>query len=141
MDCARRVQWWRFTSTTSRATLRTRSGSKDLPDQVRLVARVLGDARAPLTEQQVASKFTGRGPWKMRLPQLLETLVSLGRARRVAGGVIAADLSLGTAGVKSAFTLCRAAHPYAAAFCPLRLARQARAAPAMRQFLRGIAPR
>lgn len=35
---------------------------------------------ATLTEQ-LAERFTGKGPWKKRLPQLLETLVALGRAR------------------------------------------------------------
>jgi hypothetical protein len=34
-----------------------------------------------LDEAAVAVRFTGKGPWKKRLPQLLETLVTLGRAR------------------------------------------------------------
>jgi len=29
----------------------------------------------------IAKRFTGKGPWKKRLPQLLETLVTLGRPR------------------------------------------------------------
>ena len=29
------------------------------------------------------ASLKGKGPWKKRLPQLLETLVALGRARRV----------------------------------------------------------
>ena len=28
-------------------------------------------------------RFTGRGPWKKRLPEILDTLAALGRARRV----------------------------------------------------------
>ena len=36
-------------------------------------------------------RFGGKGPWKKRLPQLAETLVSLGRARRVEGGVLSVD--------------------------------------------------
>jgi len=34
------------------------------------------------------SSSSRRGPWKKRLPQIVETLVALGRARRVEGGVI-----------------------------------------------------
>jgi len=54
-----------------------------LPEQVALVARVLAESPVPLTEPALAARFSGRGPWKKRLPQLLETLVALGRARRV----------------------------------------------------------
>jgi len=59
-----------------------------LPEQVAAVARVLGAAQAPLDETAVAACFTGKGPWKKRLPQLLETLVALGRARALAGGYV-----------------------------------------------------
>jgi hypothetical protein len=41
-----------------------------------------------LNDCQALLVVVGRGPWKKRLPQIVETLVSLGRARRVAGGVI-----------------------------------------------------
>ena len=64
---------------------------KSLPEQVRHVADVLASARSPLDEQEIAQCFTGRGPWKRRLPQIVETLVSLGRARRVNGGVLGVD--------------------------------------------------
>jgi hypothetical protein len=57
-----------------------------LPEQVALVARVLAESTMPLTEAALAARFTGRGAWKKRLPQLLETLVALGRARRVGDG-------------------------------------------------------
>ena len=57
-----------------------------LPEQVAAVARVLGEAAAPLTEADLAARFTGKGPWKKRLPQLLGTLAALGRARAVGGG-------------------------------------------------------
>ena len=40
-----------------------------------------GTARA-LAEADMADRFTGRGPWKKRLPQILQTLEALGRARR-----------------------------------------------------------
>ena len=34
----------------------------------------------------LAARFTGRGPWKKRLPQILETLAVLGRASRDGAG-------------------------------------------------------
>jgi len=52
-----------------------------LPEQVAAGARILREAPAPLSEAEIAARFAGRGPWKKRLPQLLETLVALGRAR------------------------------------------------------------
>jgi hypothetical protein len=62
-----------------------------LPEQVAAVAGALAEARAPLSEADLAARFTGKGPWKKRLPQLLDTLVALGRARVVDGGVIATE--------------------------------------------------
>jgi hypothetical protein len=44
-------------------------------DPARVSARALDEA-------DLAEGFTGRGPWKKRLPQLLQTLEALGRARR-----------------------------------------------------------
>ena len=52
-----------------------------LPEQVAAIAQVLAECPLPLSEPEIASRFTGKGPWKKRLPQLLETLVALGRAR------------------------------------------------------------
>jgi hypothetical protein len=57
-----------------------------LPEQVAAVARVLAETRAPLAEADLAARFTGKGPWKKRLPQLLDTLVALGRARMLEDG-------------------------------------------------------
>jgi len=57
-----------------------------LPEQVAAVASVLAEARAPLAEADLAARFTGKGPWKKRLPQLLDTLVALGRARVLEDG-------------------------------------------------------
>ena len=62
---------------------------KELADQIRAVAQVLVSARAPLPEPAIAARFTGRGPWKRRLPQLLDTLVAVGRARPTEAGYIA----------------------------------------------------
>jgi hypothetical protein len=61
---------------------------KELPEQVRRVAEVLSIARGPLTEDAIADRFSGRGPWKRRLPKIVETLVSVGRARRVGTTVV-----------------------------------------------------
>jgi hypothetical protein len=67
---------------------------KDLPDQVRAVVEVLAIERRVLDANAIAGCFSGKGPWKKglqkRLPQLLETLESVGRARKVKGGWIAA---------------------------------------------------
>lgn len=52
-----------------------------LPEQVAAIAQALADSPLPLDEAAIAERFTGKGPWKKRLPQLLETLVALGRAR------------------------------------------------------------
>ena len=57
-----------------------------LPEQVAAVAGVLAASSLPLSAADVASRFQGKGPWKKRLPQLLETLVVLGRARRLEDG-------------------------------------------------------
>jgi hypothetical protein len=58
---------------------------KDTVDQVRAVADLLTISVVPLSLDDVAARFTGRGPWKKRLPQLLEMLVALGRAHELAG--------------------------------------------------------
>lgn len=59
---------------------------KELPEQVRLVAQALADARVPLSEDAIAARFQGRGPWKKRLPQIIDTLIAVGRVRVVDGG-------------------------------------------------------
>ena len=58
-----------------------------LPEQMRAVAEVLTSAGAALDEAEIAACFTGRGPWKRRLPQIVDTLVALGRARKAGGKV------------------------------------------------------
>ena len=37
---------------------------------------------AAIREARLAAQITGKGPWKKRLPDLLQTLVALGRARQ-----------------------------------------------------------
>ena len=51
-----------------------------LPEQMALLARLL--AATPQSEPQLAARIAGKGPWKKRLPDLLQTLVALGRARQ-----------------------------------------------------------
>jgi len=51
------------------------------------VAEVLAAARAPLEENAIAACFTGRGAWKKRLPQIIDTLVAVGRVRRGKDGL------------------------------------------------------
>ena len=53
----------------------------DLPAQMRAVADALATSTGALDEVALADAFTGRGPWKKRLPQILQTLEALGRAR------------------------------------------------------------
>ena len=49
-------------------------------------ANALATSAQPLDLDALAARFTGRGPWKKRLPQILETLEVLGKAQREAGG-------------------------------------------------------
>ncbi|MDP1983196.1 MAG: hypothetical protein Q8K23_11665 [Sulfuritalea sp.] len=58
----------------------------NLPDQLAAVARILTDSPTPQTEAQLAARFTGRGRWKSRLPDILKALEALGRARRLDDG-------------------------------------------------------
>ncbi len=46
------------------------------------LARILSDSPSAQSEAQLAARFTGKGPWKSRLPDILEALEALGRARR-----------------------------------------------------------
>ena len=54
---------------------------KTAPEQARAVAELLAATRSPLSIDNIAARFTARGRWRDRLPQLLDTLVALGRAR------------------------------------------------------------
>ncbi|MCC7170235.1 MAG: class I SAM-dependent DNA methyltransferase [Planctomycetes bacterium] len=57
-----------------------------LPDQMRAVSEVLSGSSTAMDEESLAGRFTGRGAWKQRLPQILETLEAVGRAHRVSRG-------------------------------------------------------
>ncbi|EIL95029.1 MULTISPECIES: class I SAM-dependent DNA methyltransferase [Rhodanobacter] len=58
---------------------------KDAVAQVRAVADALAASPVALDADALATRFTARGPWKKRLPQLLDMLVALGRAREQDG--------------------------------------------------------
>lgn len=57
-----------------------------LPEQVKAVAEVLVAAGAPLEEAAIAACFIGRGAWKKRLPQIIDTLIAVGRVRKRKSG-------------------------------------------------------
>lgn len=61
---------------------------KDTVEQVRAVADLLAASPVPLSLHEIEARFTSRGAWKKRLPQLVEMLVALGRAEVREGGVV-----------------------------------------------------
>ena len=63
---------------------------KEPVEQVRAVADLLAATPSPLALDDIAARFSARGPWKKRLPQLLDMLVALGRAREQDGRYTAA---------------------------------------------------
>jgi hypothetical protein len=52
-----------------------------LPEQIRLVADTVAQSARPLDLDQLADHFTGRGPWKKRLPEIVDSLAALGRVK------------------------------------------------------------
>jgi hypothetical protein len=52
-----------------------------LPEQIRVVAETITAAPGPLDLEQLAAHFTGRGPWKKRLPDIVDSLAALGRVK------------------------------------------------------------
>ena len=60
-----------------------RAWPNTLPEQMRAIAGVLAGAGRPVSIAAMESEFTGRGPWKRRIPQILDALAALGRARQV----------------------------------------------------------
>jgi len=70
------------TSGTASAAAR-RPWPAELPEQMRATFEVLAASPRALSEAQVAEHFKGQGPWKKRLPQILDTLEALGRARKL----------------------------------------------------------
>lgn len=50
-----------------------------LPEQIKAVADVLSATPTALDIDAIAAHFKGRGPWRNRLPMILETLMAIGR--------------------------------------------------------------
>ncbi len=71
------------------AAIKPAKWPKDVIDQVRAVADVLVASPIPLNLEELTTRFSGRGPWKKRLPMLLEMLVTLGRAQETDGNYTA----------------------------------------------------
>ncbi|ODU46295.1 DNA methyltransferase [uncultured Aquimonas sp.] len=61
---------------------------RDTVDQIRAIADLLLAAPAPLSLDQIAAHFSSRGPWKNRLPQLIDMLLALGRAEAKGEGYV-----------------------------------------------------
>lgn len=55
-----------------------------LPEQIAALANIL--TPTPRTLDELAAHFSGKGKWKARLPELLATLATLGRARQLEDG-------------------------------------------------------
>lgn len=62
---------------------KTQVWPKDAIAQVRAVAEVLAGSPVALSVDEIAVRFSARGGWKKRLPQLLDMLVALGRAQAI----------------------------------------------------------
>ena len=58
---------------------------KDTVDQVRSLLDQLSSSTKPLTLDELVDRFSGRGPWKRRVPQILEILVAMGKTRKTNG--------------------------------------------------------
>ncbi|MDH7451676.1 class I SAM-dependent DNA methyltransferase [Luteimonas composti] len=67
------------------AAVKPQPWPKDTVEQVRAVADLLAASPVPLSIDDIAARFTARGPWKKRLPRLLDMLVALGRAQEQGG--------------------------------------------------------
>ena len=53
------------------------------------IADLLAASPAPLSIEEIGNRFSARGAWKKRLPQLLEMLVAVGRAEERPQGYVA----------------------------------------------------
>ena len=72
---------------TATPALKPAPWPKDAVDQVRAVATLLAESRTALSLDDIAARFTARGPWKKRLPVVLDMLAAVGRATPDADGV------------------------------------------------------
>jgi hypothetical protein len=62
----------------------TQTWPQSLPEQIAALANALNTT--PQSETDLAARFAGKGKWKSRLPELLATLATLGRARQLEDG-------------------------------------------------------
>lgn len=62
---------------------------RDTVDQVKALAQLLANTPVPLSIGEIGARFTARGPWKRRLPQLLEMLVAVGNVEERPKGYVA----------------------------------------------------
>ena len=76
---------------TMAANAKPKAWPKDAVEQVRAVANLLATSPVPLSLHDIGARFSGRGRWKKRLPQLLDMLVALGRAQESGGNFRSAD--------------------------------------------------
>jgi hypothetical protein len=67
------------------AAAKPQAWPSDAIAQVRAVADALTASAAPLSVDDITARFKARGPWKRRVPALLEMLVALGRAQETDG--------------------------------------------------------
>jgi hypothetical protein len=72
------------------ASTKPKPWPKDPVDQVRAVADLIAASPVPLSLAEIGERFSARGPWKRRLPGLLDMLVALGRAQEQDGRYAAA---------------------------------------------------
>ena len=107
-----------------------------LPEQIKAMADVLADSGSSLDLDGLAARFSNRGPWRERLPTILDALVALGRARTQDDGrwVDAGRWRYGEqAGPKKSWACCRLSYLSAIArlgvLGTVRVMRQPRAAP------------
>lgn len=73
------------TPATALANAKPQPWPKEAIAQVRAVADALAASPLPLSLDELAARVSARGPWKKRLPQLLDMLVALGRAHEQDG--------------------------------------------------------
>jgi hypothetical protein len=65
--------------------------AEKIPARIHLVSQILSSGKKPLSTDAIAQRIAVKGSWKQSLPTLIDTLIALGRARRVKTGVLAID--------------------------------------------------
>jgi hypothetical protein len=73
-------------ATTTPSTIAKRPWPSELPTQIKAVADTLAMAGQPATIEVIGSWFSGKGPWRKRLPVILQSLEAMGRVRRLDDG-------------------------------------------------------